>query len=78
MEIGSFAREQLVLNSFPKESDRQLVYKTPSRFLKGKYCPALVEAYWMRLNELKETSQKIGAYKRDKLKEKLKKLWDES
>ena len=78
--IASFARELLVLNSFPADPDGgyKISYKTPSMFLTGKYCPALIESYWLRLGELRESTEKIEQFRSEKLAETLKRLWDDS
>jgi hypothetical protein len=75
--ISDAVDELLAKYGFPKQGDSYgISYKSPTWFISGKYMPALAEAYWKRIADLREDEELISKITMEKDQEELKKRWD--
>lgn len=54
----------------------EVVYRTPTYFINGKYAPGMIEKYWAELGKLREARQARKAEDLEVRRENLAKRWD--
>ncbi|MDX9722433.1 MAG: hypothetical protein RBU37_16935 [Myxococcota bacterium] len=61
---------------FPNTADLELVYKTPTWFMEGRYAPGMIEKYWNQLGLLREIEAELLAYETEMRRDALAQRWD--
>lgn len=73
-EIAKPVRE--LLQSFGYNGLLHVGYKSPRRFVSGKYMPSLAEAYWRWIAELKEAQTRVDAIRAEEESKSLLDRWN--
>ncbi|MCA9521478.1 MAG: hypothetical protein KC609_10920 [Myxococcales bacterium] len=73
-EIGQPVRE--LLKQFGYSGSAEIGYKSPRRFVSGKYLPSLAEAYWRWIGELKEAQSRVDTIRAEDESKALLERWN--